>query len=354
MPTKSRFVVILKDQCQRHNYVKSLFLNGYGCSIRVKDTRLIFSQGVHPFQKDREVIETSVRACNSNKVIIQGDGYVSTKALQVLAENNISVVMLDKRGKLFSYFNEISSSEPLIRQRQYDAFRDEEKADTLRKWVVSQRIESQIQLFKELSVDSKTIAKMESSFSHLQYAKGSRQIMKVEDDIGRIYYHTFSKMFKPELGFTTRNSLRNFRPKDASDPINSLLNYGFGVLYGEVTKQLNVLGLDCFVGFYHKNEFSRLALVYDMIEPHRHLVERSVYDIQEQIKRKDYAFSRDGVVVLSNELKKKYMACLDGILNRKRLYKGIHGVKRIKDNLQNMKESTYIKTKCYELKESLA
>ena len=285
--------------------MKSLLLTGYGCSIKVKDTRLVFSQGTQVFSKEREIIETSVRACNFDKVVIQGKGYVSTEALQVLAENNISVVMLDKRGKLFSYFNQISSSDPLIRQKQYDAFRDEVKADTLRKWIVSERITSQIQLFKELKVNSKIISKMESSFSHLQYTKGTRQIMKVEDDIGRIYYHTFSKLFKPELGFTTRNSLRNFRPKDASDPINSLLNYGFGILYGEVTKQLNSLGFDCFVGFYHVSNRSHLPLVYDMIEPHRHLVERSVFDIQKQIKRKDYAFSRDGIVVLSNDLKKK-------------------------------------------------
>ena len=120
--------------------MKSLLLQGYGCSIRVKDTRLIFSQGTHAFSNEREIIETSVRACNFDKVVIQGDGYVSTKALQLLAENNIGVVMLDKRGKLFSYFNEISSSEPLIRQRQYDTFRDEVKADKLRKCIVSQRI----------------------------------------------------------------------------------------------------------------------------------------------------------------------------------------------------------------------
>ena len=43
--------------------MKSFFLSGYGCSIRVKDTRLIFSQGVHAFSKEREVIETSVRPC---------------------------------------------------------------------------------------------------------------------------------------------------------------------------------------------------------------------------------------------------------------------------------------------------
>ena len=96
-------------------------------------TRLIFSQGIHAFQKEMEIIETFVRACNFDKVIIQGKCYVSTEALQVLAENNIGVIMLDKRGRLFSYFNQISGYEPLIRQNQYDCFRDEVKADKLRK-----------------------------------------------------------------------------------------------------------------------------------------------------------------------------------------------------------------------------
>ena len=135
--------------------------------------------------------------------------------------------------------------------------------------------------------------------------------------------------------------------------INGLLNYGFGILYGKVTKELNILGLDCAVGFYHKNENSRLALVYDMIEPFRHLVERSVYQIKDQIKRKDYAFSVKGIVVLSRELKKRYVGIPSTILDRKRLYKGLHEIRRIKDELQNMKESTIIKMKCFELKESL-
>ena len=69
--------------CFRNVVMKSLFLQGYGSSIRVKDTRLIFTQGTHAFSKEREIIETSVRACNFDKVVIQGDGYVSTKALQL-------------------------------------------------------------------------------------------------------------------------------------------------------------------------------------------------------------------------------------------------------------------------------
>jgi CRISP-associated protein Cas1 len=109
------------------------------------------------------------------------------------------------------------------------------------------------------------------------------------------------------------------------------------------------LGLDCYYGFYHKNHESHLALVYDMVEPFRHLVDRSILEIQNQIRKKDYVFSRDGIVVLSNELKKKYVDTLTCTLDRKRLYKHSAGIKR-SDGYQRMEEITLMKQKCIELK----
>src|SRR5579884_3347974 len=107
--------------------MKSLFLTGYGLSVSVKNTRLVFKQGINdPFGKEkRSAIELPASACPFDKVIIQGKGYVSTEALQILAENDINVVMLDNRGRLFSYFNQVRGSDPTIRQKQYDCFRDE-------------------------------------------------------------------------------------------------------------------------------------------------------------------------------------------------------------------------------------
>jgi CRISPR-associated protein Cas1 len=142
---------------------------------------------------------------------------------------------------------------------------------------------------------------------------------------------------KPELRFSTRNNQHNFRPNNASDVINGLLNYGFAVLYCEITKHLNALGLDCYYGFYHKNHESHLTLVYDMIEPFRHLVDKSVFEIQGHISKKDYAFSRQGIVVLSNALKKKYIDILTNILDSKRLYKARTGIQRA-DSFQRMEE----------------
>ena len=83
-------------------------------------------------------------------------------------------------------------------------------------------------------------------------------------DFERLCHTTFG------LPSISDNGRRTFRPWDASDVINALLNYGFSILYAEVAKQLNALGFDCYVGFYHKVHESRLQLVYDMIEPFRH------------------------------------------------------------------------------------
>lgn len=366
--------------------MKSLFLTGYGLSLSVKNTRLVFKQGIDPFSKNNEVLELPASACQFDKVIIQGRGYVSTEALVRLAESNINVIMLDKRGKLYSYFHQIAGHEPLIRQNQYDYFRDETKLEYLRKWIVSEKIRTQIQLFKELvegpkrfystynrkwQVNNNQFSSMNYSLrvkeeakqkirrvlnfmeKHLQRLDGAhkvREIMKVEGDIAKSYYPTFAEVFRPELGFHSRNSHRTFRPSDASDVINGLLNYGFSILYAEVAKQLNVLGLDCFVGFYHRTHASHLALVYDMIEPFRHVVDRSIFEIQDQIRKKDYAFSRQGIVVLSDELKRKYVDLLSSIMDRKRDYKARTGIRRA-DGHQRMEEITIMRMKCIELKE---
>lgn len=44
--------------------MKSLFLNGYGLSIKVKNTRMVFTQGIDPFSDKRETLELPATACD--------------------------------------------------------------------------------------------------------------------------------------------------------------------------------------------------------------------------------------------------------------------------------------------------
>ena len=74
--------------------------------------------------------------------------------------------------------------------------------------------------------------------------------------------------------------------------------------------------------------------------------------IQDSIKNQDYAYSRHGIVVLSDDLKKRYIELLSSVFNRKRLYLAKSGIRR-SDGYQRMEEITIMKMKCTELKNSI-
>ena len=98
--------------------MKTLFLTGYGLSINVKNTRPVFKQRFDPFLQNKEVVELSASACNFDKVVIQGRGYVSTEALERLAESNINVISLSGEAN-FAY---LKSETSISRSDHYETF----------------------------------------------------------------------------------------------------------------------------------------------------------------------------------------------------------------------------------------
>ena len=111
---------------------------------------------------------------------------------------------------------------------------------------------------------------------------------------------------------------------------------------GEITKFVNGLGLDPYFGFYHKMRISFQALIYDLIEPYRFLVDYSVFKIQEQgIKKKEYAWSREGKMLDSN-LIRGFLGLLSSKFDPERPYKSRHGLKRA-DGLAMCQEITIAK-----------
>ena len=57
--------------------------------------------------------------------------------------------------------------------------------------------------------------------------------------------------------------------RGATDAFNCLLNYAYGMLYGQCESALITAGVDPFVGVMHRDEYNRPVLTYDFIEPFR-------------------------------------------------------------------------------------
>jgi len=287
------------------------------------------------------------------KIVISGKGYVSTEAIKLLSEKNLNVILTDTYGNLISNMNNVMSSSTATQYRigQYDTFRDTEKVHYLRKWILTEKLTSQINFLKSLQREDlqKGISQLELYLKQIENFKEYRDFLTAESRCGHIYFNNYAKLFDPKYKFDSRRGgglvISN---RYASDVINALLNYGYTVLAGEIAKFVNGIGLDPYFGFYHKIHTSFQSLVYDLIEPFRWLVEYSVYklanhqDYLQSIKKKEYAWTREGKVVLDSDLIKRFLEILERKFQAERPYRFKHGLQR-NDGMSMCQEITIAK-----------
>jgi CRISPR-associated protein Cas1 len=102
---------------------------------------------------------------------------------------------------------------------------------------------------------------------------------------------------------------RSRRP--ALDPVNCLLNYGYGVLYGKLEGEIIRSGLDPALGIFHRDDYNRVPFVYDVIEPFRAWVDVVVFGLCRQKVVWPDLFDREGGGYWLNEFGKRlFLAAL--------------------------------------------
>ncbi len=345
----------------KRNHYNVKLLRGYGVSISLKNNHLVFKNGSNDITGISENEEWFVSKIPYEKIVISGKGYVSTEAISLLNQNNINVILTDTYGNPVSFMNGAMVSNTAIKYRmgQYDTFRNPEKVLHLQKWILKEKIQSQINFFKSLENPEieNGIILLENYYSQIESKTSLKDLIRIEAGSGRNYFLNYAKLIPEKYGFQSRRGggLANSK-RYASDVINALLNYGYTVLAGEIAKFVNGMGLDPYYGFYHKHDTSFQALVYDMIEPFRWLVDSTVYsmanikDHGSQIRLKDYTHTKDGFVVMDDSLLKRFLEKLERRFQSERKYEFRHGVKT-NNGLKNVQEITIAKVAIQNLAE---
>jgi len=318
----------LKGQKNHYN-VK--FLKGYGHSISVKNSKIVLKDCHDPFSEPI-LEEWFVKNMPYEKIVLSGKGYISTEALSLLSENNRNVILLNNQGQPITFCNSMMDSLTATKYRmaQYDTFRDETKRQYLVKQIISAKKESQLKLLKLIGSSVVTLPEKE----HLA---------------SKIYFQEFAKVIPEKFGFTSRNqSSVRISKNNATDIINALLNYGYSILAGKISKFVCGIGLDPYFGFMHKSHTGFQPLVYDLIEPFRWLVDYTIFqmanykDFKSRIKLKEFAYTREGTVVLEYDLVRRFLEMLERQFQQEIRYEFRHG-KKTKDGLKLVQEITIAK-----------
>jgi CRISPR-associated endonuclease Cas1/group II intron reverse transcriptase/maturase len=89
------------------------------------------------------------------------------------------------------------------------------------------------------------------------------RLFAAEGQAASTYWKVVKSLLWQKTGFESRVR------KGAGDLVNSLLNYGYGILYSRLLAVLVRAGLNITIGFLHKPQPGKPALLYDFIEEFR-------------------------------------------------------------------------------------
>jgi CRISPR-associated protein Cas1 len=138
-------------------------------------------------------------------------------------------------------------------------------------------------------------------------------LMGYEGQAAHLYWQGAALLVPDKYGFPGRIG------RGAVDPINSLLNYGYGILYAEIERAVILAGLDPYAGFLHADRPGKPSLVLDLIEEFRQIiVDRPVFGLAARA----YTVTQEENGLLSLETRRDYARKILGQLEGRMRYAG--------------------------------
>ncbi len=222
--------------------------------------------------------ELEIAPHNVATILMHENASVSTDAILVAIQNDIDVLICNGLGHPLGRFMPLQPHAPIrIQKAQLAVSNLPISLDFARQWLI-EKSNHQILLLQHIAlyrqqpfkdwvekvVTRLTPFKNEFLRVDLSNNKKAAQILRgIEGNFSRIYFETLSEMMPEGYAFNSRSR------QPAQDIFNATLNYAYGILYRRVEKELTLAGLNPYIGFMHRDDYKRLSLVFDFIEPFR-------------------------------------------------------------------------------------
>ncbi|WP_297980187.1 CRISPR-associated endonuclease Cas1 [uncultured Methanobrevibacter sp.] len=275
-----------------------IIVDGFGKTVAKRDNQIVIKENGK--EEDYFVID------EISQILITGKGSITFDAMSLLAEHEVDCVSINWKGHVDYRLSAPDRKNAIVRKEQYFALADE-RSGHLAKAFIKAKIENQRAFLGTLAKsreDNDLILRGRYNLtSHLERLEGipdgksddvRSSIMGIEGLSSAEYWSAISHVVDEKWGFANRSG------RYATDPINSLLNYGYAVLESEIWKSIYLAGLDPYCGFLHSERYGRASLVFDLIEEFRQqVVDKTVLSIvnKKSVSLEDFEFSNNAVII---------------------------------------------------------
>jgi len=242
--------------------METVYVVEQGTQLHKDGNRLLVRKG------DRVIDE--VKTADLEQIILLGNVIITPPVMDHLIQDRVDTVFLSIsgrfRGRLLTQF----TKNVLLRQQQYIKFAQEDFSLRFARAIVSGKINNQ-RIFlmrhnRKLRDDDIVAAagRMRVAVEEAYDAASVNSLMGLEGMSGRAYFSVFNKLItREDFMFCGRNR----RPP--RDPVNALLSFGYTMLANAVETAINIVGMDPYLGAFHRAEYGRPSLVCDLMEEFR-------------------------------------------------------------------------------------
>ncbi|MBL8208274.1 MAG: CRISPR-associated endonuclease Cas1 [Blastocatellia bacterium] len=221
----------------------------------------------------------------------------------------IDVAFLSSTGKYRGRLQPEFTKNVLLRMKQYEKLANPEFAQANAARIVSGKINSMLAMVRQQrrlqAAERSPIAELEAILPKLPTARSFETLNGLEGSATAAYFRAFKAALKEDWGFQTRQ----YHP--APDPVNALLSLGYTLLYNNLYAAINIVGLDPYLGTYHRPRQGHAALASDLMEEHRCvLVDRLVLSALNlrTVQARDFVKTPDGQMRLVPDALKRFLA----------------------------------------------
>ena len=221
---------------------------------------LLHLKSVRVTSRGISISADAIEACCDRGIPIifvnnQGNSYAALYA------SGLTGTVLTRRAQLLAYYNERGHDFAL----EIAEAKIHNQAANL-KYLAKTRKENDPQMYQELHLRAGEVMDW---IARLDQIRGStideirNEVLAAEGNAARRYWSAIASLMPEHYDWPGREG------RGAKDPLNSLLNYGYGILYGQIEQAIILAGLDPYAGFLHVDRPGKPSLILDLIEEFR-------------------------------------------------------------------------------------
>lgn len=254
---------------------------------------------------------------NISGIVMFGYSGASPALMGKCADYGIEISFLTKNGRFLARIVGLENGNVLLRKEQYRISDDENRSLNYAKSFIGAKIYNGRWVLERalrdysLRINAEKVKRasefLYSSQKMVPKCENLESLRGVEGEAASVYFGVFDELIlqqKKEFCFNVRNK----RPP--LDNVNALLSFTYTLLAHDAASALSSLGLDCYVGFLHRDRPGRQSLALDIMEELRSVIaDRFVLSLinKRTVRAEDFIKKENGAVIMSDEARKKVL-----------------------------------------------